>query len=286
MSRLYFILLFVFLGACVKPKVYKTELATRQQCQAREQVYQQELSDRKKETATLTQLVADLNRKAGNQEAELRILSEELVRRTQQMGESTVQIIKQKEDLERDLAQTRATLLECQTRLATFREIAAMREGQVNALEKACNETIAGFKTIGVNTTKTDNSVTILIPDKALFDNTGSVVSANGKKLLTSIAAIMAVRPSLDIEIQAHTDNALPTKEKSLKDTWEWSLLRAVNVTRILVLENGVNANQLTPVGKGEFYPLTSNETEEGRRQNRRTLIVLLPDLKPWPGNF
>ncbi len=73
-----------------------------------------------------------------------------------------------------------------------------------------------------------------------------------------------------------HTDNSLP-KDKTLQDTWDWSLRRAANVARMLVSDYNVNANQLTPVAKGEFYPITSNESAEGRQKNRRTEIVLHP---------
>ncbi|MEZ4919872.1 MAG: OmpA family protein [Saprospiraceae bacterium] len=90
------------------------------------------------------------------------------------------------------------------------------------------------------------------------------------------------MRPEINVLIEAHTDNKLP-KSKTIEDSWDWSQQRATNILRILVTEYNVNANQLTPVGKGEFYPITSNETAEGRQANRRTTFVLKTKLAAIP---
>jgi chemotaxis protein MotB len=55
-------------------------------------------------------------------------------------------------------------------------------------------------------------------------------------------------------------------------------------VTRLLIRDFNINANQLTPVGKGEYYPVASNETSEGRQRNRRTVLVIYPSLPKIPG--
>ena len=78
-------------------------------------------------------------------------------------------------------------------------------------------------------------------------------------------------------------DNTLPKGAKNMDDTWDWSLIRAVNVTRLLIRDFNINANQLTPVAKGEYYPVTSNETAEGRLRNRRTVLAIFPPLVQVP---
>jgi chemotaxis protein MotB len=108
-------------------------------------------------------------------------------------------------------------------------------------------------------------------------------IPATGKNLLQILAEFLAARPSLDVDVAAYTDNVLPPKEKTLKDTWDWSLQRATNVVRLMIREFNTNANQLTPVAKGEFYPVTSNETPEGRAKNRRTVFLIHPLLPAVP---
>ncbi|MEI6410943.1 MAG: OmpA family protein, partial [Bacteroidota bacterium] len=138
-------------------------------------------------------------------------------------------------------------------------------------------------KTEGASIAIEDETVQLTLPDKSLFETTGLNVSAAGKNLLTPLANFLAERPELDIDVVAYTDNVLPKDNKSLKDTWDWSLQRATNIVRLLIREYNVNANQLTPVGRGEFYPVTSNETADGRQQNRRTVVVFRPVLAVVP---
>jgi chemotaxis protein MotB len=125
--------------------------------------------------------------------------------------------------------------------------------------------------------------VLVTLPDGGLFEADGLNVSASGKNMLKAVAELLVLRPELDVQIEAHTDNALP-KDKTIRDTWDWSLSRSVTLVRILISEYNVNANQLTPVAKGEFFPLSSNETPEGRKKNRRTVLLLTQKLPSIPG--
>jgi chemotaxis protein MotB len=109
------------------------------------------------------------------------------------------------------------------------------------------------------------------------------VVSEGGRAVLTIISEYLAAFPGIDASIVSHTDNVLPPKEKTLKDTWDWSIARASGIVRILTRELNVTANQLTAVGRGEFYPVASNETSEGRYMNRRTEIVFYPVIPLIP---
>jgi chemotaxis protein MotB len=113
-----------------------------------------------------------------------------------------------------------------------------------------------------------------------LFENTGVNLNTSGKIILDSLSKVLTNQPGLETQIITYTDNQLPKNNKSLVDTWDWSLKRATILTRTLISDYSVNANQLSPIGRGEFYPIATNETPEGRQQNRRTEIVFRPKLK------
>lgn len=278
---LLFILSIACLQACVKPKIYKAELLARQKSEARESVLQKELSDRKYETAKLTDAVGTLNRTIGNQETSLADLRNELSSRTQQMGESSSKLITEKMALEKELSSTKTQL---ENRAAIVQKIKLAQLERKTQLESLKTNLFRVFeKSEGVAVTIEGETVLLLFNDKFLFDATGVNVSASGKGLLSNLAGFLAARPELDMDILAYTDNTLPKDNKILKDTWEWSLLRATTLVRMLIRDYNVNANQMTPVGKGEFYPITSNETPEGRQKNRRTAIVFHPDLPKIP---
>lgn len=275
-----FSFVFVF-GACVKPKIYRAELATRQAAEAREKVLVQELLDRKRETAELTKQVGDLNRLIGNQEEEIKDLNAELKTRTQKMGESSSKLATEKAALENELAAANDELARCNAKVQRDQKVRNERDKIRNDLKKTLAAKYANQQ--GVAVAAIGETVTLTLPDISLFDPKGGLeISVSGRSLLTPLAQFLTTRPELDVEVVSYTDNALP-KDKTLQDTWDWSLRRATNLTRLLIRDFNVNANQLTPVGRGEFYPLASNESAEGRQKNRRTVIVFHPVLPVLP---
>ena len=78
--------------------------------------------------------------------------------------------------------------------------------------------------------------------------------------------------------VEGHTDN-VPYREGVLQDNWDLSVKRATSVVRILQTEYGIPAASMTAAGRGEYVPVASNFSDEGRAANRRTRIVILPQL-------
>jgi chemotaxis protein MotB len=270
--------------ACVKPRIYKAELAARSAAEAREKVLVKELLDRKNEAVSLIKQVGDLNKTVGSQEHEIDNLRTELSHRTEMMGASSSKLANEKAELERDLASKNDRLGKREATLNKIRDVQSNRKKAIDEIDSALAYLYLPYVESGVTVVAESETVVLTLPDKVLFDANGLNIGISGKNLLTPLAQFLASRPALDIDIVAYTDNILPPKEKTLKDTWDWSLQRATNVARMLVREFNTNANQLTPVGRGEFYPITSNETAEGRQKNRRTVIVVHPTLQPMPG--
>jgi chemotaxis protein MotB len=271
--------LLLFALACVSPKVHNREKLARTAAEAREKVLVKFLEERKAETATLTTKVADLSKTIGSQEVDIRNLNTELNAKTRSLGESSSKLVQEKTALEASLRETKAALGEKTAQIDKFTQVAESRKTTLAALFFALSQGYQDQIANGVEINQAGELISLLLPDKLLFEPSGLNLSAGGKNLLKPFSEFLAVRPELSVDVVAHTDNNLPPKEKSLRDTWEWSLQRATNVVRLLTREYNINANQLTPVGRGEYYPLTSNETPEGRQKNRRTILLLRPVL-------
>jgi len=94
------------------------------------------------------------------------------------------------------------------------------------------------------------------------------------------VAVILRQFPDRRFMVAGHTDNQ-PVKE-AYKDNWELSVARALVVTRFLV-EAKMKAQNIVAAGYGEYDPIASNATPDGRRENRRIEIILLPDLSELP---
>jgi chemotaxis protein MotB len=209
-------------------------------------------------------------------------LNAELKTKTEQMGVSASKLSSENVALERELANVNNQLERRNAALEKIKKAQQQRADILADLEAKTVKTFMVKANTGLVIETGSEHVSILIPDATLFESTGLNVSTSGKDLLKLLADLLSNNPELDVEIIAHTDNMLP-KDKTLKDTWDWSLQRATNIARLMIREFNTNANQLSPVGQGEFYPLTSNETTEGRQKNRRTIVRIKPVLNPVP---
>lgn len=120
--------------------------------------------------------------------------------------------------------------------------------------------------------------VMISISDKMLF-NTGSyVVSSKANAILQKLADVINSEPSLDVMVEGHTDSRTISTEK-LADNWDLSVLRATSVVRKLQNEYEVAPEKMIAAGRSSFQPLVDNSTSENRARNRRTRIVILPNI-------
>jgi len=138
---------------------------------------------------------------------------------------------------------------------------------------------------------KVDKGVVYVdISDKLLFNSGKYEVTDKAKEVLGKVAKVLEAQPNIEFMIEGHTDS-VPFKQGVLDDNWDLSVKRATSVVRILEKDYHIPAARMTAAGRGEYMPVGSNETAEGRAANRRTRIVILPQLDQFfkllekPGN-
>lgn len=120
--------------------------------------------------------------------------------------------------------------------------------------------------------------VFVNISDKLLFASGSYNITARAKEVLGKVAAVVNNKPDFEFLVEGHTDN-VPINRSGIKDNWDLSVLRATSVVRMLQNEFGVDPARMTAGGRGEYIPVASNATAEGKAKNRRTRIVVLPKL-------
>jgi len=116
------------------------------------------------------------------------------------------------------------------------------------------------------------------ISDKMLFKTGKYEVAGSAKTVLGKVAAVIKAHPDIEFMVEGHTDN-VPFQKGLLLDNWDLSVKRATAVVRILQSEYGVSPTKMSAAGRSEYLPVAANDTEEGRAQNRRTRIIILPQL-------
>lgn len=130
-----------------------------------------------------------------------------------------------------------------------------------------------------------EKGLVITVVGDLLFDSGKAKIRPEAFSLLTKVSGILKDNMAqFNIGIEGHTDN-VPIKQSGWKSNWELSTARALSVLHYLAGDQGISPERLSAIGYGEYRPLESNETSDGRKQNRRVEIVILPNITKVKGN-
>lgn len=120
--------------------------------------------------------------------------------------------------------------------------------------------------------------VYISLADNMLFKSGSYEISDRAMETLSKIAKIIKDYKSYDVLVEGNTDN-VPITRTNIRNNWDLSALRASSVVQVLQNDFGIDPSRLSAAGRGEFHPITDNDTDTGRQRNRRTEIIITPQL-------
>ena len=131
-----------------------------------------------------------------------------------------------------------------------------------------------------IKITQIPDRLSVTMVDKILFPSGEAMLTSEGVAILTRIGEIIKNTRGKIIRVEGHTDNVqiAPRLQQQFPTNWELSTARATNVARFLQDKIGIEGARLRAVGMSEYHPVASNETPEGRGQNRRIEIILTPE--------
>ncbi len=204
-------------------------------------------------------------------------------------GQLTQDLAEQKQELEsirRNLEASQAKneelsadLQEREGKVRELEDILAKKDEAVNRLKNRINNALLNFKESDLTVEVKNGKVYVSLAEQLLFQSGSIVVDPKGKTALEQLANALRDQNDINVMVEGHTDNVpIGRTSNYMKDNWDLSVMRATTIVRILT-SNGVEPNQITAAGKGEFYPVDTNESADGRRNNRRTEIIITPDL-------
>ncbi len=129
-----------------------------------------------------------------------------------------------------------------------------------------------------VNIKVEGSAVFISISDKMLFRSGSYEITTRAKEVLGKVAAVIKAQNDVTFMVEGHTDNK-SISTPAIKDNWDLSVLRSTAVVRVLQKTYGVDPSRMIAAGRSEYISMADNATPEGRSLNRRTRIVILPQL-------
>jgi len=179
---------------------------------------------------------------------------------------------------ERHLAGKENDLAEREREIKKLEDEIARQDSIANRLNSLLREALLGFDGDELTTEIKNGKIYVSMSDKLMFQSGKANVQEKGQEALRALASVLTKNKEFQILIEGHTDN-VPIKTAQYKDNWDLSVARATSMVRILQDEHKLHPDRLTASGRGEYDPKASNDSADGRAKNRRTEIILSPDL-------
>ncbi len=164
-------------------------------------------------------------------------------------------------------------------RVAELESVIAAKDANMRALKDAISKALTNFEGKGLTVEQRDGKVYVSMENKLLFESGSWYVGAQGKQAVKQLGSVLAENPEIAILIEGHTDNVPYKGNAQLSGNWDLSTKRATAIVNILRENNAINPENLTAAGRGEFVPVASNDSAEGRAKNRRIEVILTPKL-------
>ncbi|HRG90367.1 MAG TPA: OmpA family protein [Chitinophagales bacterium] len=248
-----------------------------------------EIQKLKDSNATLEDKNKRLSALKAESDAICQKVKEQLDQITNSSAAEKDKLLRQLADRERDLMNKAAELdklsRELNDRDARLREMEALiarKDSAVQALKSKMLEALKGFNAGDLTVYEKDGKIYVALSDKLLFTSGSYTVEPRGKEALKKIAEVLNKQTDISIMVEGHTDSKPYVSNTSgpINSNWDLSVMRASSVTKLLVDDYKLEAGRVTPAGRGQYFPVESNDTPEGRSKNRRIEIVLEPDMK------
>lgn len=305
MKTAYLVLILSFLASScvVSKKKYDSLLAQKVRLEADLNDRSGELEKARTSLADLEQVLASLKEDTTNLGIDLRSNQQrlgQLEREHAQLNATYKNLLTSSGKMNRDLANQQEQLLAIQENLDRTRhindslsislterekkvkeleQVLANKDRAVQELRSKISSALLNFKENDISVTIKNGKVYVSLAEQLLFGSGSVVVDQKGVNALQQLAKAIKDQSDINIMVEGHTDN-VPISKKSqyMNDNWDLSVMRATSITRILT-RAGVDPTQITASGRSEFSPLASNDSPQSKQKNRRTEIIITPNL-------
>ncbi|MBI5373468.1 MAG: OmpA family protein [Sphingobacteriales bacterium] len=271
----------LLLFSCVSSKKFKAAQADYARLETKYKTTESDLSECSTEKATLARQKetlerekALLNTRVGDLENQVDFLKQNNNQALKQLENLSVISGQQAESIRKSMENIGAK----DAYIQTLQQQMAHKDSLNMALVMNLKGAIGNLDDEDINIKVDKGVVYIDISDKLLFKSGRYEVTDKARTVLGKVAQVLKNQPDMEFMVEGHTDN-VPYNGGVLADNWDLSVKRATAVVRILQKQYGLEPAKMAAAGRGEYKPLADNNTKEGRAANRRTRILILPQL-------
>lgn len=264
----------LFLFSCVSSKKFKAEQAKNEALSTTYANVQQSLKECTDARDAATRRNEGLQKENDNLKEQVAFLKENNTQALKQLQDLSVISASQAESIKKSLENIGSK----DTYIQGLQSAISRRDSLNMVLVMNLKGAIGNLDDEDINIKVDKGVVYIDISDKLLFKSGRYEVTPQAKTVLGKVAQVLKNQPDIEFMVEGHTDN-VPYRSGVLLDNWDLSVKRATSVVRILQNEYQLDPAKMAAAGRSEYKPLTDNSTAEGRATNRRTRIVILPQL-------
>lgn len=260
--------------SCVSTKKYKTKETQYVESQNQNKKLNEDLNACNEDKAALNRQKASLENDIAALNKQIDFLKENNTSALKQLQDLSVITSSQAESIKKSLDNIGAK----DSYIQTLQQQMARKDSLNMALVMNLKGAVGNLNDQDINIKVDKGVVYIDISDKLLFKSGKYEVTEQAKTVLGKVATVLKNQPDIEFMVEGHTDN-VPYRSGVLLDNWDLSVKRATAVVRILQNQYGLDPAKMAAAGRGEYKPLTDNDSVEGKASNRRTRIVILPEL-------
>jgi chemotaxis protein MotB len=284
-----------YLNSEVKNKFLNQSLdSLKTACATKDSSLTAQITQLQADSASLAELIESMQKTMEDETAKHTLAQQEYLKKLKEAGDKTqktnadliqmqVDLEKQKmalEQKEADLKKAYAELQEREKKIAELQQLLTEQKTKSEALKEAIKKALTDFSAGELSVYTKDGKVYVSMSDKLLFKSGSTTVESKGVEALGKLSEVLKKNADILITIEGHTDNVPYISSGGLiKDNWDLSLMRSSSVLHILTDKYKVNPVQIIASGRGEFSPISSNATADGKARNRRTEIIITPKV-------
>src|SRR5688572_13693053 len=265
----------VFLFSCVSTKKFKQAQADYATLQGQYTQLQGNLNDCNTAKTELSSQKAGLETEIAGLNRQIDFLKQNNTQALKQLEDMSVISASQAESIKKSMENIGAK----DNYIQTLQQQMARKDSLNMALVMNLKGAIGNLDDQDINIKVDKGVVFIDISDKLLFKSGKYQVTDQANTVLGKVAAVLKAQPDIEFMIEGHTDNVPYKGAGGLIDNWDLSAKRATAIVRILQNQYGLDPAKMAAAGRGEYKPIADNGTAEGKATNRRTRIVILPQL-------
>ncbi len=166
-----------------------------------------------------------------------------------------------------------------EARVYELESLIAEQKKKVEEVRSKLKEALFSFDGQGLTVEQRDGKVYVSLENSLLFPSGSWTLEPRGRQAVSQVAEVLAQNPDLNVTVEGHTDSDAFNGSTAVKDNWDLSVMRATSIVKVLTANAGVKPEKITAAGRSEYIPIATNETAEGKAENRRTEIIITPNL-------